>query len=128
MGNQRTLGFKHRAETKLAIQRSAFGNQKTRGKRYNSEGRRIGHDGYIWIRVEGQTDEDGHVLWKLEHHVVWESTYGVLAKGLLVHHLNHNRADNRLENLRAMTISEHRTLHMAEQPRNARGQLVRVNA
>lgn len=32
-------------------------------------------------------------------------------KGLIVHHVNHNPLDNRISNLKIMTISEHSHLH-----------------
>lgn len=35
----------------------------------------------------------------LEHRVVWEAAYGPIPQGAQIHHKNHDRADNRLENL-----------------------------
>lgn len=55
-----------------------------------------------------------------EHRVVAEKMIGrPLAKGEIVHHINHDHRDNRPENLRIMTQSEHAKLH-AEQTRLAR--------
>ena len=37
--------------------------------------------------------------WILEHRWLWEQAFGSLPKGSVVHHINGNRADNRLGNL-----------------------------
>lgn len=34
-----------------------------------------------------------------------------LQKGEIVHHINEDKVDNRLENLQLLTISEHMSLH-----------------
>ena len=34
-----------------------------------------------------------------------------LCKDEIVHHINHEKADNRIENLQVMTSSEHSSLH-----------------
>lgn len=72
--------------------------------------------GYRAIRVDGQ--------FKREHvHIAETRILGrPLAKNEVVHHINHVRADNRIENLVVMLKTDHDELHR-EQPnrRSAKG-------
>lgn len=75
-------------------------------------GRVVGTRGYICIRQKGhpRANSRGYVL---EHILVWETTHNkALPKGWLIHHLNGIKADNRPENLVAMSKANH--LHQAE--------------
>jgi len=49
----------------------------------------------------------------LEHHSVWWLEYGEIidANTHVIHHINENRSDNRIENLQKMTIQEHLSHH-----------------
>jgi hypothetical protein len=40
------------------------------------------------------------------HRHVWEQTYGVIPKGMQIHHINGNISDNRIENLDLVTPME----------------------
>lgn len=56
--------------------------------------------------------KDGYVLL---HTVVMERHLGrYLADDEVVHHINHDRADNRIENLMLMKKKEHMSMHMRE--------------
>lgn len=59
----------------------------------NSEGRRI-------IGIKGRI----YVL-------VWEAFNGPVPKGFVVHHIDHNKLNDRLDNLMLMSISEHFSHH-----------------
>jgi len=62
-------------------------------------GRSLTKDGYIELRIDGKQ--------KPEHRYVWESSYGAIEPGWVVHHLNGQKTDNRIENLQAMPRKSH---------------------
>jgi hypothetical protein len=62
--------------------------------------------GYVKIKV---AQPNG---WLYEHRFLMERMLGrFLRDGEVVHHINHNRADNRIENLMVTTASEHARRH-----------------
>lgn len=58
---------------------------------------------------------DGHTY--TEHKLVWERANGPVPDGYVVHHRNHNKRDNRLENLELLTHEEHSRHHNDKHPR-----------
>ena len=60
--------------------------------------------GYTYVRTSTKPGVAGYTS---EHHLVWEIANGPLPKGMVVHHLNGNKADNRLENLLALSRGHH---------------------
>lgn len=66
--------------------------------------RKISKRGYwmIYVPIRG---------WMKEHHYIWEQTNPPVIKGFILHHINFNKLDNRIENLQVMTQSEHMALH-----------------
>lgn len=103
--------------------------EKHRGKVLSEETRRkisaartlhgIGHlktrsDGYIYVYYPDHpcASADGYIM---QHRFIMEQHIGrYLEKNEVVHHINHKRDDNRIENLQLMTFEEHASLHMKE--------------
>jgi len=50
-----------------------------------------------------KTDGDRELM----HRVVWESEKGRIPKGWDIHHINHDKTDNNIENLELYTKSDH---------------------
>ena len=70
---------------------------------------------YAVVRGHPKANRYGYVL---HHRVVMENHLGrLLNKNEIVHHKNHNKKDNRIENLEVMDESEHAKVHGAERPR-----------
>lgn len=83
---------------------------------------KIKSDGYISIYNPSHisSNKDGYVM---EHVLVMESKLGrTLLKNEVVHHINEKRRDNRLENLKLMTASEHMSYHSKKRWINKKGE------
>lgn len=48
---------------------------------------------------------------RLEHHIIWEEANGPIPEGFQIHHIDHDRGNNHLLNLMAVSTSDHQRLH-----------------
>ena len=46
-----------------------------------------------------------------QHVLLWEDAHGSIPEGYCLHHINEDKLDNRLENLKIVTHTEHKRLH-----------------
>lgn len=70
----------------------------------------IANTGYCFFNVS----INGKEIPKNVHIAVWEAFNGPIPKGYNVHHINHIRTDNRLENLELIESSKHSRNHLNE--------------
>lgn len=74
-------------------------------------GRKATQKGYVVVLKKGhrRADANGYVM---EHILVFENATGIeVPANCVVHHLNGNKADNRIENLCLMEFGAHTTYH-----------------
>ena len=94
-----------------------------------SEARKLHGKGHIKIRRDGyralyypdypRSNKDGYVM---EHVYIMEQHIGrPLKEDECVHHINFIKDDNRIENLKLMTISDHMSYHMRLRNEQKRG-------
>ncbi len=50
------------------------------------------------------------------HRLIWEEHYGKIPEGYVIHHINGNKHDNRIENLSCISIKEHNQIHSKDRP------------
>lgn len=60
---------------------------------------------YIWVRNQNRKN------YQLEHRVVYESAFGAIPKGNVIHHIDYNAQNNSLDNLEMMSKEAHDELH-----------------
>lgn len=100
---KRRKGQKHTDATKKKIskghQNGGIGHKKKRSDGYTS----------IYFPDHPMSNSDGYIM---EHVLVMEALIGRhLTEEECVHHINEKRNDNRAENLKLMTKSEHMSYH-----------------
>ena len=49
-----------------------------------------------------------------KHRKVWMQHHGEIPKGMMIHHINGDKKDNRIENLECISHSDHTKLHNVE--------------
>lgn len=109
----------------FSVEASRESGKRNKGRRKRPDYEFGGHeklrqDGYVKVYSPDHPNctADGYVM---KHILVVEREIGrYLDKNECVHHINHVRDDNRVENLRLMTISEHMSMHMKERYANRR--------
>ena len=135
---QKAIGRKHSIETKKLMSLSRVGKSNNfYGKKHTSEtlkkitgknhhhwkGGRTIRDGYVLIRKpDHPRARNGYVL---EHVLVMEAHLKrYLTEEEYVHHINHKRDDNRLENLILLTPTDHANIHKGEDGRFVSHELI----
>lgn len=58
------------------------------------------------------------------HHYIWKQAGREIPEGYVLHHINHDKNDNRLENLQLMTNEEHLKHHYLHRKINSKGQFL----
>ena len=65
----------------------------------------------------GGTKRVGNYHHIFEHRKVWEDANGPVPEGCVLHHVNEDKLDNRLENLQLMRRSDHISHHHKGKPK-----------
>lgn len=63
-------------------------------------------DTYLHKRIGGRAGK-----MKLAHHYIWEQRVGTIPTGFQIHHVDHNKKNNDIENLKLVSTSEHQRIH-----------------
>lgn len=90
-----------------------------------NDGRILSAHGYVKVRVGERhplADSNGYAY---EHLLVWVAAgFGRLGDDETLHHVNGDKQDNRIENLRCLARAEHNRGHNAMRQRDAAGRFL----
>ena len=122
--NRSVVSIQHKA-TNLKLNKDENFLSKIKSERQLNDknhmwrgGRKINAKGHVLIlkRNHPLADANGYVL---EHrYIMYEHMGRKLNDDEVIHHINENKTDNRLENLQVMTRKEHTILHHKNKKRN----------
>ena len=70
-------------------------------------------NGYEIVKIHGHPVASKAGI-AFKHRLVWHENFGEIPEGKVVHHINGNKLDNRIENLELLTRSEHMKKHYEE--------------
>jgi hypothetical protein len=92
-----------------------FPKEKIGERHYAWVGRTIDKDGYILVHVKGHPNARKHSNWIFEHRLVMEEALGrYLLPTEVIHHINGEKTDNRIENLQLFASNgEHLAVDLA---------------
>lgn len=110
---RKSKGRKHSPETRKKMSEA----KKIHGQGHKKQRR----DGYVYVYFpeHPKSTKDGYIM---EHILVIEKSIGRhLEPNECVHHINENKKDNRVENLKLMTKSEHMRYHTTKRWQAKRG-------
>lgn len=122
---RKRIGMAHRGKVISDAQRRAISERNSCNYNgLNGYGHTKEHNkGYIlaYVPKHPNAHKDGYVML---HTVLMEQAIGrYLESDEVVHHINHNRTDNRLENLMLMKKKDHMSMHMKERHEKRRNDL-----
>ena len=121
--NEYKLGIRNKntitKKANEAVKRNGFPQRRglTREKTSNWKGGRNIHRDYVRLRVGNQ--------YVKEHRHVWEQNYGKIPDGWQIHHINGDTLDNRIENLQALSNTNHQKLHNRLRKRDKYGKFLK---
>jgi hypothetical protein len=102
----------HCHRTKVARGRYKGVIKHTKDNPYETAGSR-GHRMLCWR-------ENGKVIREQKHRRIWSGCFGPIPEGYVIHHIDGNKLNNQIDNLRCMPLPEHARLHRLEQLTSAR--------
>lgn len=67
--------------------------------------------GYITEKGYRRIYDKKQKRYRMEHNVIWEENYGKIPYGMQVHHIDHNKLNNNISNLKLVDSLTHKRIH-----------------